>query len=348
MQDIQGALSPTITQPSEAFPLIEKPTAVSRVASRMAGSTRLSSSGRLSTPLGVRARLSSLGNSPRPKKTISSSTLTLQGTRKPLTHMRPTSPSSSEDATDSEDEEVLKEEEADRNLEEQETLDRKLKDLQLMITNDALGLVSAPQRRGKGKEVDRGRAGVSSSISMRRNSRPDELGSRSASQSVSSTSSPHGSIPSIPSPTPESQPHSPISRHLSPSKSSSPAVSPRSALGTRYGPLVGTSEQGSSHGSEASSFSDISGWPYSPPHCVSLTVFSPNLQIQVSQHRRWTVLSFRTYVVLVLDCKLGLLCIYPSDLTLRPQFRLCTKSVCRPRRRDSLLKFDARLLKLDA
>jgi hypothetical protein len=218
--------------------------------------TASASPGRLPTPLGVRARLNSLSaNSPRPKKATSSSTLTVQGNVRPLAPIRPTSPSSSE-KTDSDDEDALREEDAERDAEEQEALDRKLQHLQKMMTNDTLGLVSAARPRDKGKAVDRGRVGVVPQ-------RLDTLSSRSASQSVSS--SPQGSIPDIPSPPSGSQPHSPISRHMSSKSSSPPAVSPRSALGQshrRYGPLVDrtVSEQGSSHGgSEASSFSDISG-----------------------------------------------------------------------------------------
>jgi hypothetical protein len=145
-------------------------------------------------------------------------------------------------------------------LEEQEALDKKLKHLTKLITGDALGFVRSPRPQGKGKEIDRGRTPPRA---MQRSFRGGELSSRS--QSVSSASSPQGSIPSIPSPPPESQSQSPISRHLSPSKSSSPpTVSPRSVRGQshmRYGPMVGrtVSEQGSNHGSSASSFSDISG-----------------------------------------------------------------------------------------
>ena len=210
-----------------------------------------------STPLGVRARLNSLGNnSPRPKKATSSSTLTVQGHKKSRVAMRPTSEShSSSEKTDSDDEDAIREENADRDAEEQDALDRKLQHLQKMMTNDALGLVSVARPRDKGKSVDRGRIGPQ---------RLDTLSSRSASQSVSSVSSPQGSIPDIPSPSVDSQPHSPISRHMSSKSSSPPAVSPRSALGQshrRYGRLVDRtmSEPGSSHGSEASSFSDISG-----------------------------------------------------------------------------------------
>jgi len=270
LQDIPGVLSPstqTPTKPGEEFPFPEKGTVASRAVSRMTGSGRLSSlSGRGPTPLGVRARLSSLGaNSPRPKRIMSSSTLTLQEPKKSRGPLSSASSASSDDGSDSEDDEARKEEEADRNAEEQEALDRKLQELQRMMTNDALGLVSAPSRSGrnKGKAVDRGRTSVASPPALE-GLRHDNLSTRSGSQSVSSASSPQGSIPDIPSPPPDSQRHSPISRHLSPSKSSSPpAISPRSALGhshRRYGPLVerSVSEQGSNHGSEASSFSDIS------------------------------------------------------------------------------------------
>jgi len=138
-----------------------------------------------------------------------------------------------------------------------------------MVTNDALGLVSAASRpgalgKGKAKEINRGRMGpvATSASPMHGSFRRDSYSSPLSVSSASSRSAP-GSIPDIPSPPTDSQPHSPISRHLSPSKSSSPpALSPRSALGQshrRYGPLVERGgEQGSNHGSEASSYSDLS------------------------------------------------------------------------------------------
>ncbi|KAJ7175694.1 hypothetical protein C8R46DRAFT_944631 [Mycena filopes] len=276
LQDIPGVSSPSTlhsNKPFDDFPFNEKQTVASRAVSRLTGSGSMSPSGRLSTPLGVRARLSSLGNnSPRPtKKASSSSTLTVQGPKKTHQPLSPTSSGSSEEATDSEDEEAKKEEEADRNAEEQEALDRKLQELQQMVTNDALGLVSAASRpgvsKGKAKEsVNRGRMGLpgaGTSSNMQSSFRRESYSSPLSVSSASSRSAP-GSIPDIPSPPADSQPHSPISRHLSPSKSSSPpALSPRSALGQshrRYGPLVerAVSEQGSNNGSEASSFSDIS------------------------------------------------------------------------------------------
>lgn len=282
LQDITGkatALSPNpLNKPSEAFPFPPERPPVSPIASssRMMSSIRglSSSTARLTTPLGVRARLSSLGqNSPgRPiKKASSSSTITVRVPKKKpsIPHMRPFSPSSSE-GSDSEDEDAAKEEEADRKLEEQEALDQKLKDLQKMITGDALGLVSSSQSKakGKGKSRDRGRISVSTQ-GQPRSYRADELSSRSQSVSsaVSSASSPQGSIPSIPSPPPEAQFDSLARRHLSANKSSSPpVVSPRSAHGQthpRYGPMgrraMSSASEQESHGSSASSFSDLSG-----------------------------------------------------------------------------------------
>ena len=251
LKDIQGALSPT--DKNHDLPMGDKP------AGRLVGGSGLSNS-RIGLPLGVRARLSSLGNnSIRPKKATSSSTLTYQAPKRAITPMRPASPSSSPSDTDSDDEQAMKEEEADRNAEEEDALSRKLAELQKMMTNEALGLVGgARPKNSKNKTADRGQLAPLSPRSTA-SSRMDTLSSRSASQSVSSAGSPQGSIGEIPSP--ESQ--SPMGKALS-SKSPSPAaVSSRSALAhghRRYGPLVDrTADYGSSIGSGTSSFSDLSG-----------------------------------------------------------------------------------------
>ncbi|KAG1892096.1 hypothetical protein F4604DRAFT_1697438 [Suillus subluteus] len=268
------------TKSTEVTPVLpDRPLSIKIPAARInsINSARRLSTSRLATPLGVRARLNSLTQhnsvqSPaKCKKTASSSTSTLQGTqvKRPL---RLPSPFSS-DESDSEDEQAAKEEEADRAAEEEEALSRKLASLKRMMTSEALGLVSSPlsPEKGKARDVIRGRAPVpifrpgregEDTIGFRRNdeSFKNEERNRDHSASVSSASSPQGSIPSIPSPPPESQ--SPMARHLSTSKSSSPpTVSTRNARGQphmRYGPLAGLSEQESSHGSSASSFSDIS------------------------------------------------------------------------------------------
>ncbi|KAF9450166.1 hypothetical protein P691DRAFT_665889 [Macrolepiota fuliginosa MF-IS2] len=264
LKDIQGALSPSpivAANPKfEALLQAERPLLAIRTG---VNNSKLSSS-KLNTPRNVRARLNSLGNnSPRPKKAISSSTLTVQGIKRVPLALRPQSPSSS-DGSLSSDDMSLKEEEAERTAEEQDALDRKLEELTRLITNDTLGLVRTHKSK---RSIDRGRAGVLSSSnpnSAAESFRGDSLSSRSDNQSLSSVSSPQGSIPEIPSPPTDSQPQSPLhwSRHnMSPAKSSSPAaVSPRSALShshiRRHRQLA--SEHGSSHESEASSFSDLS------------------------------------------------------------------------------------------
>ncbi|CAA7258502.1 unnamed protein product [Cyclocybe aegerita] len=259
LKDIQGALSPSSAQPPKGyFPAGEKPQSV---ATRMVGSDQMSSS-RLVSPLGVRARLSSLGNAPRPKKATSSSTLTLQPARKTFAPLRPTSPSSSvDDGTDSSDEQALKEEEAERNAEEDEALERKLAQLQKMMTNDALGLVSGTRSTAQAKAKDRGRSAPLSPRSIG-SSRQGTLSSRSASQSVSGASSPQGSIPEIPSPSSGSQPRSPMGWNM-PAQTAGPGPATRNLVGQgprpRDRPLVDRAgDLSSGQGSEASSFSDLS------------------------------------------------------------------------------------------
>jgi hypothetical protein len=226
-------------------------------------SSKISTSSRQNTPRNVRARLTSLGNnSPRPKKAISSSTITVQGVKRHVS-LRPQSPLSSDSGSLSDDDAALKEEEAERTAEEQEALDRKLEELSRLITNDKLGLVRTPRSK---RSIDRGRTGLSSSSpnanSAQNSFRGDSLSSRSDNQSLSSVSSPQGSIPEIPSPATDSQPHSPMhfSRHMSPPKSSSPAgVSPRSAPSHSHNRRLNQLASDQSSHSEASSFSDLSG-----------------------------------------------------------------------------------------
>ncbi|KAK2465969.1 hypothetical protein APHAL10511_001610 [Amanita phalloides] len=215
LKDISGALCPA-----------------SASAPSLAGRLRLAESSALPSPIGVRARLNSLGShSQRHKKAASSSTITVQAPK------RPASPTSSE-GTDSEDEQALKEEEADRKAEEQDALDRKLQELQQMMTNDALGLVSSRERKGS----ERGRRWLPSSSphALATGDRHQDGGlssrSNSTSLSVSSAGSPQGSIPEIPSPS-----------------SHSPSVSSGAATGRRQHGPISLSDQGSN-----SSFSDLS------------------------------------------------------------------------------------------
>lgn len=267
--------SPSAGKSDEFFP--EPQSVVGRAASRMTGSLRLSGSGgRNSTPLGIRARLSSLGaNSPRPKRASSSSTLTLQapgpGLRAALP-LRPPTPSSSE-GSDSEDEELAREEEAERQNEERAEWDKHLKDLQRRMTSDALGLVSTGLKGNRGRMADRSRFSMGNT---------NTYSHRSESQSLSSAaSSRNGSIPDIPSPPSDSQPQSPVGRRISSTKSSSPpALSPRSAHSHRRIDHIvarSASENSSSQGSQASSFSDIGSGKttlFSSGHCINTLIFS--------------------------------------------------------------------------
>lgn len=254
LKDIQGALSPTS---QHHFP-----------SSTDHNETKLASP-KLATavpPVDVRTRLNSLVTSTQTKIPISSSITTLHGvtTRRVVEALkRSTSPiSSSGDEADSSDEEAIKEEDAERAAEEEEALARKLAQLQKMMTNEKLGLVSGTVRQRPGKPRDRGRLSAVSG----RNYRHDALSSASGStsQSISSASSPHGSIPDIPSPPPERNRFTAgqTPRHRPSNPSSPPRASGRTPLGqvhTRHRPLADPASDLSSHGSEASSFSDLSG-----------------------------------------------------------------------------------------
>lgn len=287
LKDIRETLSPTAAQPPSPYTaesrtadptsptraLGDKANPLHRLQTRLSGSSRLSLSSKLSTPLGVRARLNSLtNNAPRPKKPIiSSSTLTLQASQKG-NHRRTSSPFCASDdeggSSSSDEEHARKEEEAERAAEEQDTLTRRLEELQRMMTNETIGLVSTarPRRRS----LDRGRHGLGALSPMSVGSsnhsslgyRPDRAysDSRSGSQSVSDTGSPQGSIPEIPSPAGGSQPQSPRGRYpngatnLNGHNLGTGTASPRWTNGQRN--FV---RSDSSHGgSETSSFTDLS------------------------------------------------------------------------------------------
>ena len=258
LQGIKVALSPTNPDPSAASPspdhLAARPTPISRLSGQI-------TSTRLTTPLGLRARLSSLTPAPpnATPKVSSSSVMTLQDGNGPPPRLliRPTirSRTSSAGSNDDSDAELDASEQAERRLEEQEALDKKLRTLQTMITGDKLGLVrsSRPRQRTERPSRDPNRA-LSNYTSL-----------DSSSPSTSSVGSPQGSIPSIPSPPPEQhQAHQPGRRQPVATKSySPPALSPRHAQPQGFGALIGmvqrNSERDSNNGSSASSFSDLSG-----------------------------------------------------------------------------------------
>ena len=259
LQVIKGSLSPQAAQdgppneegsPDDAGDLPSFPRRISG-GGRRDSLSKLSTSIRLATPLGVRARLNSLSsNSPsRANRPSSSSVLTLRSHRRDQTTFRPASPLSSESETDGEYE---RREEAERRLEEQELLDKKLKTLQTLLTGDNVGLVSSVSEHGKAKEQQTHDRFVPSPPPQR--GRMDtSISSRS--QSISSASSPRGSIPSMPSPPPES-PQSLMSKHSSPANPSTtiPPGQTKSQPVMRYGPSVKATTN-----SSTSSFSDLSG-----------------------------------------------------------------------------------------
>ncbi|KAH8096665.1 hypothetical protein BXZ70DRAFT_329214 [Cristinia sonorae] len=288
-----GEYFPKLSSPISAGPRREFP--------RLGVSNGTMSSSVTTRPLNVRARLSSLSHSSRTRRTstisiqskqgLGSSVLTLQGPKRSREHIQRLSPTTSSRASPaaessndaSSEEEEDKAEEELRRAEQQEALDLKLKNLQKIMTRETLGLVASPISPSrsqinsiKGKEVDRGRtrplSASSASINFpahmpRRGSSTSQTPSH---HSLSSASSPQGSIPSIPSPPPErrGQPQSPMARRLSEQfkSTSPPAVSTRPAWAqtTRHGTVSrtrmggGPSERGSEMGSEASSFSDLS------------------------------------------------------------------------------------------
>lgn len=255
LQGIKVALSPTNPDPSAASPSPDHLTARHTPISRLSGQI---ASTRLTTPLGLRARLNSLTPAP-PNATLkvsSSSIMTLQDRpparppRRPVARSRSSSAGSDDDS----DAELDASEQAERQLEEQEALDQKLRNLQTMITGDKLGLVrsSRPRQRTERPSRDPHRA-LSNYTSL-----------DSSSPSTSSVGSPQGSIPSIPSPSPERHQVRQPARHTVGAKSSSPPVlSSRHARPQGFGGLIGmvqkNSERDSNNGSSASSFSDLSG-----------------------------------------------------------------------------------------
>lgn len=272
------------------MPTVEKQNSGRRDSLRLASTGPLSAS-TSARPLTIRTRLNSLRSVSSPQKVTSSSVLTLQGPKRGFPPLRllsptssrpsPSSPSSGADGgsegEEEEEEELRKLEEEERRIEEQDALERKLKDLELKMTRDAVGLVSSPTRLPSGRRGGRDRplseSSTSSSIHHRlAMSRRHSLSQTPSHHSLSSTTnSTQGSIPDIPSPPLEftSQPTSPITRHLNTaiSSRSPPTVSHNTAFGTMRGSTAASrrlggnvrSDKGSEIGSTASSLSDLSG-----------------------------------------------------------------------------------------
>jgi hypothetical protein len=163
----------------------------------------------------------------------------------------PTSSHSSESS-----DELDRAEEEERRQEEQEAVGRRLKELEMMMKSDTLGFARSPRLKPS--------AGPST-LSQRSPLR--ESVQREDSTSDSGATSPQGSIPSIPSPPLESQSQShSSSQAMSSTQAALPANPPvRQPSHTNPLPHRGVTvvrarppKVTSSHGSSASSFSDLS------------------------------------------------------------------------------------------
>lgn len=206
---------------------------------------------RQATPIGVKNRFTSnlrsqpaLHSSHRSTNgTISTSTVTL--THRPAaahspTHLRLMSPPESRPSSETEDEEAQEDEQGDP-----EAIRKRLKDLERMMTSNVLGF-ARPKPTLKAP-------GPSSSV-IRASSRNDVT-------SGGETTSAQSSIPSIPSP-PESQLQPPQpTRQVDTQTIERPQQSQSPSRQVVRNKTVGKPPlpKGSSHGSSASSFSDISG-----------------------------------------------------------------------------------------
>jgi hypothetical protein len=311
----------------------------------LAGTIRLRDLAKTPASPSTRGRVPSFSNTSLGglRKITTSSTITLRGPHlaRTVAALDPPSPVSPSDSDS--DDDVHKAEEVEREQEAQIELARKLKSLEAAITADTLGLIRSSASRSGASSISGTSANGSGSGSGHINGSRDRsqrtrslsgssrqrLGQSlqmaplslnpplrvgphtpsSQSASVSSANSPQGSIPSIPSPPPESigssqgrparsrrNTHSYASHHHQKS-ASPPAISPRNARGQmRYQALAGgtgVAEQESTHGSSASSFSDISGElyrdhlrPHKPTDVLELSISSSALESGVMSNIR--------------------------------------------------------------
>ncbi|KIJ37444.1 hypothetical protein M422DRAFT_33767 [Sphaerobolus stellatus SS14] len=157
------------------------------------------------------------------------------------------------------DEEIDREEEDARRQEEKESVDRRLKELEEMMSSERLGFARPPRLRPS----------AGPSVIPQRSPLREVARAESLSTSESAAPSPQGSIPSIPSPPPETQSQTSSSAFSSAQATTTlpmnGALSPHSPRMRHHSPRRGLvavrgipSQRGSNHGSAASSFSDLS------------------------------------------------------------------------------------------
>lgn len=229
-------------QPSNAHPLPQR------------GGSRLAYSARRRTPTGAQHHPSPQPNLAnrliRGQESASNMTLSQRrGVSASELQPRVSSPISSHSSESSDEADRAEEEER---REEQEAVGRRLKELEKMMSSDMLGFARPP--RLKPSAVP---SAVGQRSPLRESVQPGD------STSDSGATSPQGSIPSIPSPPPDSQSQS-SSQAMSHTQATLP-INPPTFSPSRLNPqlrrgvaLVHPSQRGSSHGSSASSFSDLS------------------------------------------------------------------------------------------
>ena len=257
LQDIRSTLSTSnalATRPSEQGRHDEQPSSAHPLPPR--GPSGLNLSTRRRTPQGTHIR-------PSPQPSLANRLLKGQGSASSMTlsHKRvvtpselpPRVPSPASQSSESSDE-IDRAEEEERRQEEQEAVGRRLKELEKMMKSDTLGF-----RSPRLKQPIAGPSTLSQRSPLRESVQPKD------GINDSEATSPQGSIPSIPSPPPDTQSQS-SSQAMSSTQAASPTNTPlRAPPQTNPLPHRGLTvvrahppRVTSSHGSSASSFSDLS------------------------------------------------------------------------------------------
>ncbi len=249
LKGIQNVQSALLSQQSADIQRISDPKPIGRHSQPRYPATTRASISSLPTPTVKR------GGGPLPlERRTSTQTLMETITSKPKAVSAPPirshSPTLSEGSESSSEEDVRADLEF-RREEEQDALSKRLKELETLMTRD-IGLVHEPKYSRPASVSSEPRSVRSLTLNVEK-------------QSESSSTSPQGSIPSIPSPTSGSQSSSQI---LHPKRTLPPTTSPtlfsQGRSPKRYGHIkVRPGDKGSTQGSTASSFSDISGGPVS-------------------------------------------------------------------------------------
>ncbi|KAL4076255.1 hypothetical protein J3A83DRAFT_4357332 [Scleroderma citrinum] len=267
LKDIRGILAPPssrrpsssagVPPPSDRVPPLSIRIPAKGVSGGALSARALSASGKLSTPLGVRVRLNSLTHKSPSKyrhqqlqghgqththaghTRVSSSTATLQGlpSRRSALPLQPPSPFSEDGSSDSSDASAVirrKEEEEERNAEEREALEKKLAQLQQTMTTEKVGLVGNPASPGQVPSIPSPSSPSSPRPIPNTSSQNPSRGQGYMQAQLQGRGHTHPTHLQ-PIVQPIAQSPTPMARHISPSKSSSPpTVSVRNARGQSH------------------------------------------------------------------------------------------------------------------